>query len=206
MKGSRDREGAKQLRVGDRTIELRPMGPADRDAMLRFARALPQHDLLFLRRDICEPEGVEDWLSDIALGHVTTLLAVEGNELVGYVTLHRNQLRWSRHVAELRVAVSASSRGAGLGRALTEAIFRLALEEGIEKIVARMTPDQKGAIAVFEGLGFRPEAVLRDEVKDRDGNPHDLLVMSHRVADFQGILDAYGVSTALGDGSGAVGQ
>jgi L-amino acid N-acyltransferase YncA len=182
------------------------MGPGDREAMLRFARALPQHDLLFLRRDICEPAGVEEWLSDIARGQVTTLLAVADDVLVGYVTLHRNTLRWSRHVAELRVAVSAESRGAGLGRALTEAAFRVALEEGIEKIVARMTPDQVGAIAVFEGLGFRPEAVLRDEVKDRDGNPHDLLVMSHRVADFQGMLDAYGVSAALGEGSGAMGQ
>ena len=197
---------SKRVRVGGRSVELRPMGPADHDAMLRFARALPQHDLLFLRRDICEPAGVDEWLQDIERGQVTTLLAIDGGELVGYVTLHRSQLRWSRHVAELRVAVAAERRGSGLGRALTEAVFRLALEEGIEKIVARMTPDQKAAIVVFEGLGFRPEAVLRDEVKDRDGNPHDLLVMSHRVADFQGILDAYGVSAALGEGSGAVGQ
>jgi L-amino acid N-acyltransferase YncA len=188
-----------ELRAGDRSFVLRPMGTSDRDAMVRFARSLPPHDLLFLRRDISEPSAVDAWLRDIERGDVTTLLALAGGELAGYVTLHRNALRWSRHVAELRVAVAESHRGCGLGRALTEAAFRLALEEGIEKIVARMTPDQRGAIAVFEGLGFRPEALLRDEVKDRDGNPHDLLVMSHRVADFQGMLDAYGVSAALGE-------
>jgi L-amino acid N-acyltransferase YncA len=185
--------------VGGRSIELRPMGPADRDAMVRFARELPPHDLLFLRRDISEPAAVEAWLHDIERGEVTTLLATADDELVGYVTLHRNALRWSRHVAELRVLVAEAHRGSGLGRVLTEAAFRLALEEGIEKIVARMTPDQRGAISVFEGLGFRAEALLRDEVRDRDGNLHDLLVMSHRVADFQGMLDAYGVSHALGE-------
>lgn len=195
----------RSMLVGDRTVELRPMGASDRDMMLRFARELPPHDLLFLRRDISEPAGVEAWLRDIERGEVTTLLALDGGELLGYVTLHRGSLRWSRHVAELRVVVSASCRGAGLGRALTEAAFCLALEEGIEKIVARMTPDQKGAIAVFEGLGFRAEALLRDEVKDREGNSHDLLVMSHRVADFQGILDAYGVSAVLDEGSGPAG-
>lgn len=189
--------------LGGRAVEVRPMGPADREAMLGFARDLPPHDLLFLRRDISEPLGVDAWLRDIERGEVTTLLALASGELLGYVTLHRSSLRWSRHVAELRVVVSASCRGAGLGRALTEAAFRLALGEGIEKIVARMTPDQGGAISVFEGLGFRAEALLRDEVKDREGNLHDLLVMSHRVADFQGMLDAYGVSAALGETSGA---
>ena len=72
-------------------------------------------------------------------------------------------------------------RGKGLGRVLTEAIFAQALEHGIEKMVAQMTIDQKGAIATFEELGFRPEALLRDHVKDRYGEKHDLLVYSHDV-------------------------
>jgi RimJ/RimL family protein N-acetyltransferase len=80
---------------------------------------------------------------------------------------------------------------------LTQEAFALALELGIEKMVAQMTVDQKGAIAVFEGMGFRPEALLRDHVKDRDGRKHDLLVLSHDVARFQAQMDAYGVSEAL---------
>ena len=62
-----------------------------------------------------------------------------------------------------------------------------------------MTLDQKGAIATFESLGFRPEALLRDHVKDRQGGLHDLIMMSHRVADFQRTLETYGVSDALGE-------
>jgi hypothetical protein len=64
-------------------------------------------------------------------------------------------------------------------------------------MMAQMTLDQKGAIATFEGIGFRPEALLRDHVKDRAGKKHDLLVLSHEVAKFESTLNAYGVSQAF---------
>ena len=94
--------------------------------------------------------------------------------------------------------VAESARGLGLGRVLTQEAFANALAMGIEKMVAQMTLDQKGAIATFEGLGFRPEALLRDQVKDRAGNTHDLLVLSHEVAKFESQRAAYGVSQAFG--------
>jgi RimJ/RimL family protein N-acetyltransferase len=108
--------------------------------------------------------------------------------------------RWSEHVGELRVLLDESMRGKGLGRALTDTIFAQALERGIEKMVAQMTIDQKGAIATFEQLGFKAEALLRDHVKDRNGEKHDLLVYSHDVRAFQSQMDAYGVSEVAGGG------
>jgi hypothetical protein len=41
---------------------------------------------------------------------------------------------------------------------------------------------------------------LRDHVKDRRGEKHDLLILSHDVAAFQAQLDGYGVSEAAGAG------
>ncbi len=195
-----DRSYPHTIVVGELQIELRPMTRADEAEVLAFAQRLPRHDLLFLRRDITRPEGLGGWLRDIEAGHVTTLLARHENALVGYATMHRSELGWSAHVAELRIVVAPDYRGKGLGRALTQEIFALAIGSGIEKLVARMTLDQKGAIATFEGLGFRPEALMRDHVKDLDGNSHDLIVMSHAVEEFQQTLDAYGVPESLGVG------
>jgi hypothetical protein len=48
-------------------------------------------------------------------------------------------------------------------------------------------------------MGFRPEALLRDHVKDREGRKYDLLILAHEVAKFQGQMDAYGISKALED-------
>lgn len=184
--------------VGGVEVTLRYMDAGDKAGILAFARGIPEHDLLFLRRDITEETAISEWLDDIASGYVTTLLAETGGAIVGYATIHRNRLRWEAHVAELRIMIAESMRGKGLGRTLTQEAFAIALTQGIEKMVAQMTLDQKGAIATFEGIGFRPEALLRDHVKDRQGAKHDLLMLSHEVAQFEAMHDAYGVSEAFG--------
>lgn len=185
-------------RAGNQEFILRYMTPGDRAGVLAFARALPEHDLLFLRRDITQESAVDDWIAELTSGEIVTVLATKGSEVVGYATIHRSLLRWTAHVAELRVMVAEGARGAGLGRVLTQEAFANALAGGIEKMVAHMTLDQRGAIATFEGLGFRPEALLRDQVKDREGKKHDLLVLSHEVARFEAQRVAYGVSDAFG--------
>jgi GNAT superfamily N-acetyltransferase len=106
-------------------------------------------------------------------------------------------LSWSRHVGELRVLVSPAWRGRGLGRLLIQESFALALALSLDKLTVQMTVDQASAIAVFEELGFRAEAVLRDHVKDCDGKTYDLALLSHDVAAVQSRMQAYGVSDAL---------
>jgi L-amino acid N-acyltransferase YncA len=174
------------------------MTQGDRDVALAFARSLPVHDLLFLRRDITRPENIDYWLNGIERGRIRSVLAETDGKVQGYATVDRGELSWSPHVAELRVLVSATMRGKGLGRLLTQEAFAIALGLGIEKMIAQMTVDQKSAIAAFEGMGFKAEALLRDHIKDRDGNKHDLLILAHEVAKFQSQLDAYGVTKALG--------
>ncbi len=184
-------------KAGNKDITIRLMTPADKAGILAFARDLPEHDHLFLRRDITQEDVVDDWVKEMATGEIITIVAEHQGAIVGYATIHRSLLRWTAHVAELRVTVAESMRGGGLGRVLTQEAFANALASGIEKMVAQMTLDQKGAIATFEGLGFRPEALLRDQVKDRDGNKHDLLVLSHEVATFEAQRAAYGVAQAF---------
>jgi L-amino acid N-acyltransferase YncA len=187
----------KKVAVDGADIRLRAMRVGDRDAVMTFAQALPAHDLLFLRRDITRPDIVEDWVRNVERGRVVTVLAEDERGLQGYATVDRGDLTWSPHVAEIRVLVAPAHRGKALGRRLTEEAFTIALALGIEKVVAQMTTDQKAAIAVFEGMGFRAEALLRDHVKDREGRTHDLVILSHEVSKFRAQLDAYGVSDAL---------
>lgn len=179
-------------------VTLRLMDRGDADAIVAFARQLPLHDLLFLRRDITKPEQVEVWVERIEAGLTTSLLLIEeGGEIGGYATVDRNDLPWSPHVAELRVLVGPGLREQGAGRLLTEEAFRIALEMKVEKIIAQMTIDQQQAISVFRSLGFKPEAVLREHVKDRDGDKHDLVILSHDVAEAQRRRAATGVLEAV---------
>ncbi len=88
-------------------------------------------------------------------------------------------------------------RGQGVGRALTQEIFALALGAGLEKLVVQMTVDQTGAIAIFEGLGFKAEALLRDHVRDKAGKKHDIVVLGHNVAQVRAQMEAYGLPGAV---------
>ena len=170
-------------------LTLRLLARGDEEAMLEFAQGLPAHDLLFLRRDITHPDVVDEWLRDIEDGYRTTIVAAEGDRVVGYASVASDRLSWTRHVAELRVLISPSTRGKRLGRLLTEQAFALAKERGVKKMMAQMTTDQEAAIKVFSRMGFQKEARLRNQVMDRDGALHDLQIMSLDVEEFQAKID-----------------
>ena len=178
-----------ELPLREGVVLLRPPEPADRDAILAFARSLPMHDLLFLRRDITRPEEVDDWIASVVAEELATVLALRGDAVVGYAVVDRSRLEWMRHVAELRVLVDASMRSKRLGRLLVEQAFAIARERDVKKMVAQMTTDQGGAIRVFTRMGFQREARLRNQVMDRDSVLHDLQIMSLDVDEFQAKID-----------------
>jgi RimJ/RimL family protein N-acetyltransferase len=187
-------------------LVLRLLTCDDEQAVLAFAQKLAMHDLLFLRRDISNPRVVAAWMNATRDGSIVTIAAFRQREgggdgdVLGCATIVRDELGWSSHVCELRVLIAPELRGQRVGQRLTPECFALALEMGLEKMVAQMTVDQRGAIAVFEGLGFRAEALLRNHVKDQDGNTHHLVVLSHDVARFAEQMEAYGLNEAWSTG------
>jgi L-amino acid N-acyltransferase YncA len=158
---------------------IRGFVPGDQAGMLAFAQALPEHDLLFLGRDLRHPRVVAAWLAAIADGWIDSVVAECDGVIVGTAAVVRDPLGWSGHVGEVRLLVSAEKRGAGLGRDLLEAAFAIAGQRGLAKLTAQMTPDQTGSIALFESLGFRAEALLKNHVRGADGTLHDLAILSH---------------------------
>ena len=176
------------------SVDLQLMTAADEQDVLAFAHALPPHDLLFLRRDITRPKVISAWIRQIEESSITSLLARREGQVVGCTAVVRDELSWSPHVGELRVLVAPGGRAKGLGRVLIQESFLIALGQGLEKLIAQMTVDQQGAIAVFESLGFRAEALLRDHVRDGQGVKHDIAILSHDVEQFQSQMQAYGVS------------
>ena len=162
-----------------RTITLRLMQPTDRDAVLAFAQSLPADDLLFLPIDISHPKVVDGWMRSIGSGRTATVVAEAEGRLIGMGTLVRSETTWARHLGNMRLLVSPDARGIGLGALLANEIFSLAQADGMQKIVAQMAAEERAAVAVFERLGFRAEALMTDYVMDRDGRTHDLIVMSY---------------------------
>ena len=187
----------RRVRTDSGEIEVRLMTRSDEAAVLAFAQALPTHDLLFLPRNISQPKVLSAWIGEIERGAITSILAVKQERVVGCGTLVRDPHSWSPHVGEIRMVVSSEVRGQGVGRALSQETFALALGAGLEKLSVQMTVDQQAAIALFESLGFRAEALLRDHVRDIGGKTHDIVVLGHNIAQVQAQLEAYGVPGAV---------
>jgi RimJ/RimL family protein N-acetyltransferase len=169
------------VKLNDGEITLRLMIPADGPRVCAFARTLPEDDLLFLRMDITKLNVVNHWAQNIKEGRTVTVLAEAGKEIVGYASLHHNEVTWQRHIGEIRMQVGSRYRSRGVGRVLGAEIFSLAGALELRKIIAQMTADQKAALATLERLGFRREAVLHDFVMDRAGQTRDLIVTSYDV-------------------------
>jgi RimJ/RimL family protein N-acetyltransferase len=178
-------------------IEFHLMTRADEAAVLDFAKRLPTHDLLFLPRNISQPKVLSAWINEIERGDIVSLLALRDRAVVGCGTVVRDAHSWSPHVGEIRMVVSLDVRGKGVGRALSQETFALALGAGLEKLSVQMTVDQQAAIALFESLGFKAEALLRDHVRDVAGQKHDIVVLGHNVAQVRAQMEAYGLPDAV---------
>lgn len=168
----------RDLELGCRRITLRLMSRSDAEDVLVFARGVDPHDLLFLQRDIRNPRVVSAWADQIEQGQIVSILALWNGNIVGCSAVVSDRLSWSSHVAEIRVVVSSHLRRTGLGRLLAQESLLIAESGDAAKAVARTTIDQASALAVFQDMGFRPEALLRDHVRDADGRLHDIVILA----------------------------
>ena len=168
-------------KLDGQAVTFRLMERTDIDNALKFARSLPQEDLMFLTADITDPKEVENYFEAAKDGNSLTVVAESEGLLVGYGNLACSLPAWTRHLGEIRLLVSPTMRGKGLGRVLASEVLQLAHDKGLQKLVARMAVEQKGAAMVFERLNFRTEALLTDFVMDRNGRTHDLVVMTYDV-------------------------
>lgn len=173
---------------------VRPPSTDDHAALAGFLSAIPDADRRFLPEDISDAGAVlERWLGN-PCGR--RLLMLEGEEIVGMAAAIRGTGS-SSHVAQIEVLVAVSHRRHGLGRTLARGALVLALELGCTHVYVEVVAEQAALVSMFEELGFDPEALLRDFVRDSGGDYHDLMVLTHRVEDHEDRLTLAGQELAV---------
>jgi ribosomal protein S18 acetylase RimI-like enzyme len=155
-------------------MEIRELQGTDREAVERFVARVPEGDRTFFKEDVAAPEVLDAWARPGAARSV----AVEDGEIVGYVALVPLH-GWSSHVGEVRVIVDPDRRGRGIGRALARRAVLDAVELDLRKMVVEVVADQEPTVALFRSLGFDPEALLTDHVRDQSGALRDLMILAH---------------------------
>jgi RimJ/RimL family protein N-acetyltransferase len=168
----------KTVELGGNPYNFRLMTADDRDAILNFAQTLSEADLWFMRRDITQPMAVDEWINDITHDKATSILVEHDEQIIAYGSIYYNQLFWNRHIAEMRVMVSAGHRGRGMGQKIARELTLIAKEMGMDKVIVYMAASDQSARRMVDYLDFKPEAILSDWIKGRDERTHDLLIMS----------------------------
>jgi GNAT superfamily N-acetyltransferase len=176
-------------------MEIRTIVTSDREALARFFAAVPEGDRTFFKEDVLDEHVVANW--GVPRDGDERVIAVEDTgEIVAWMALSGG-VGWSAHVSDLRLVVAPTHRRRGLGRTLAQRALLDALRLGYMKIAVELVADQSGAIEMFTDLGFEPEALLIDQVRDRTGDLRDLIVLAHYADDVAGELAALGVQGEL---------
>lgn len=82
-----------------------------------------------------------------------------GGRLVAVLSLVRPTQPRLRHRAELGLTVRAAHWGHGIGRRMAAAAIALAAARGLRKLNLRVRADNRGAIGLYQALGFSREGL-----------------------------------------------
>ena len=175
-------------------IETKAFTPDDTVAVEAFLTRIPAGEATFFKEDINAPGTVQRWAEDPAGTQRT--LAWDDGQVVGYTAVIPG-VGWSSHVGEIRLVVDPNRRRGGIGRELARRALKDSIEAGLSKVVVEVVADQEPAIGLFTKIGFKPEALLTNHVRDRSGELHDLLVLAHNVEDVQSAIVTTGIADEL---------
>ena len=161
-------------------VLIRPFTKEDRERLLQFLSRIPEEERWFIRDDITDPEVMDKWIQDPDYSRTIPLIAVreEDGTIVGNVTLYMRLSECLSHVAHLRIVIDPEYRSRRLGTWMLIDAIKLAMDIGLEKLVAEFVGGvEDAAMAAAQRLDFFEQDVLRGYLKDRQGRHRDLVIM-----------------------------
>lgn len=163
-------------------VELRPGRTSDAPMTSAYMHELVAEglDVYMLPNPAPTPEKQVGWISQIEqTPNAFVLLAVAGSRVVGILDFRPEDKRGRTPSGSFGMSVARDFRRAGIGRRLVEAMIERARSDRPElcRIELEVVPWNTPAIALYEKLGFRLEAVKEKTIAFR-GKPEALHLMA----------------------------
>ncbi|GAB4366970.1 MAG: hypothetical protein Kow0042_07220 [Calditrichia bacterium] len=182
----------KEVELKDKEkVTLRLLRQNDLEKLVEFFQALPLKDRMFLRTDVLQRENIYRRYGNLNYQNMYPVIAVKNEEIVAIGTLFRPEFGWMRNLGEIRCVVAEKYQRKGLCTILVRELFLRAVSMDLYKLQAELIEDQKSAIAAFQRMGFRPEAVLKKHVTDIQGRRQNLVIMSLDIQDMWNVMEDF---------------
>ncbi|NNG08396.1 MAG: GNAT family N-acetyltransferase [Desulfobacteraceae bacterium] len=163
-------------------VTLRPLREGDEDLLFRMFSRLSEDDRWFLDHNVADFGLIENWVKNMDPDRAHSILAVLGGQIIAHATLLRKYYGAKSHIGNIRISVDPSFRGKHLATWMLLDLINLAMAMGLETIIMQLVEDRDAAlIRSVKKLEFFEKAVLKDYAKDREGNPHNLVIMVKRL-------------------------
>jgi RimJ/RimL family protein N-acetyltransferase len=104
----------------------------------------------------------------------------DGGEIVGRLSVARDQHPASAHVADVGLMVADGWRRRGIGRGLLKAAVEWSRSARVEKLELHVFPWNEAAIALYEQFGFEREGYRKAHYR-RGGETVDAVLMALRI-------------------------
>jgi ribosomal protein S18 acetylase RimI-like enzyme len=142
-------------------ISVRPAGPGDARSFLELWRSVVA-EVRVVRSERVR-HGVRHYRAAFRRSWTDAgaeLVAVEGDRVVGHLSIRREEAPTNSHVATLGVAVAEDRRNRGIGSALLAECLRWAASVDVRKVMLSVFPHNTNAIALYRKFGFVQEGRL----------------------------------------------
>jgi putative acetyltransferase len=152
------REEDRRVRSG---VIVRAARPRDAASFVEGYRGVVAERRFLQAEEVRSPLRVyrrrfrRSWTSEAA-----HLLAVEGDRVVGSLSIRRDVDPVTRHVATLGMFVVADRRSRGIGSALMAEGVRWARRHGVLRVELAVYPHNEAAITLYRKFGFDVEGRL----------------------------------------------
>jgi RimJ/RimL family protein N-acetyltransferase len=167
-----------------RDFVIRPADPADAASLVALGRAvgLEPGGWLITTSDWRSVGDERRYLKALRrYPHAAVYVAAtSAGDVVGRLSLARDNHPASSHVADLGLMVAASHRRHGIGRALLEQAVAWGRGNGITKLELHVFPHNEAAIALYESFGFEREGYRRSHYRRPDGYV-DAILMAYAI-------------------------
>jgi RimJ/RimL family protein N-acetyltransferase len=163
-------------------VIVRPAEPGDAAALVALANAVSAEPEAWLISTGWRGVAEERRFLRAVRRHPDAAVYVADldGELVGRLSLARDQHPASGHVADLGLMVDVGHRRRGIGRALMAAAVEWAQLHGVSKLELHVFPWNEPAIALYESLGYVKEGYRKNHYL-RDGAYADAVLMALQV-------------------------